>query len=66
MYAAAGPALRHGNWRGSFVTVRAGGRSVRVRLIDVCICGRVLDLYSAAFQRLAPLSVGVLRVVVTR
>jgi len=34
LYAAAGPALRVGDWRGRTVTVTAGSSSVRVRLID--------------------------------
>ena len=64
MYAAAGPALRVGDWRGRTVTVTAGGRSVRVTLIDWCACpdGRLIDLYAGAFSRLAPLSRGVVRV----
>jgi rare lipoprotein A (peptidoglycan hydrolase) len=66
LYAAAGPALRVGSWRGRTVIVRAGGRSVAVRLIDWCACPRrIIDLYSDAFIRLAPLSRGVLKVTVT-
>jgi rare lipoprotein A (peptidoglycan hydrolase) len=66
LYAAAGPALRVGNWRGRTVEVHLGARSVRVRLIDWCACPRrVIDLYSDAFVRLAPLSRGVLKVSVT-
>ena len=65
-YAAAGPALRVGNWRGRWVTVRANGRAIRVKLVDFCRCpGRLLDLYGSQFSRLAPRSGGVLRVVVT-
>jgi rare lipoprotein A (peptidoglycan hydrolase) len=67
-YAAAGPALRVGNWRGRWVTVRANGRAIRVRLVDACQCGngrRLIDLYGSQFARLAPLGRGVLRVSVT-
>jgi rare lipoprotein A (peptidoglycan hydrolase) len=40
---------------------------VVVTLIDFCQCpgGRLLDLYSDAFERLGPLSRGVLKVTVT-
>ena len=67
MYAAAGPALRVGNWRGRTVTVCGSGSCVNVKLIDWCACGsgRVIDLYSDAFSRLAPLSSGTLSVRVT-
>ena len=67
MYAAAGPALRVGDWRGTVVTVTANGYAVRVQLIDWCACtgGRVLDLYGDAFAHLAPLSQGVVKVTVT-
>lgn len=66
LYAAAGPALRVGDWRGRVVLVSANGQSVRVRLIDWCACpnGRVLDLYADAFRRLAPLSQGLVKVTV--
>ena len=37
--AAAGPALRVGDWRGSMVTVTANGRLIEVKLIDWCACG---------------------------
>jgi hypothetical protein len=64
LYAAAGSELRVGDWRGSRVIVCHEGRCVPVRLIDSCVCGgnRVIDLYSDAFQRLAPLSQGVIAV----
>ena len=64
--AAAGPALRVGNWRGRYVTVCAS-RCLRVRLIDWCLCSsaRVIDLHPAAFRALAPLSRGVTRVTVS-
>lgn len=67
LVAAAGPALRVGRWRGRFVTVVAGGRRLRVRLVDWCSChgGRIIDLHPSAFRRLAPLGVGVKRVTVT-
>jgi hypothetical protein len=67
MYAAAGPALRVGNWRGRVVTVCSGGRCVNVKLIDWCQChgSRVIDLYSDAFRRLAPLSAGTTSVTVS-
>lgn len=62
--AAAGPALRVGDWRGSWVVVRANGSAVRVRLTDSCWClgGRLIDLDRRAFRRLAPLSRGVVTV----
>jgi hypothetical protein len=64
MYAAAGAALRVGDWRGRVVSVCQGGDCVRVKLIDWCACGggRVIDLYGDAFRKLAPLSSGELRV----
>lgn len=68
LYGAAGPALRHGKWRGTKVRVTSGARSVIVTLNDWCACGRrhgrptVLDLSDEAFRRLAPLSRGVIRV----
>ena len=68
--AAAGPSIRRllgADWRGRRVTVAASGRSVRVTLIDWCQCphGRLLDLYSDAFERLAPLSKGLVKVSVS-
>jgi hypothetical protein len=67
LYAAAGPALRVGDWRGRNVRVCASGNCVRVTLIDWCQCygSRVIDLYSDAFQRLAPLSSGTVKVTVS-
>ena len=64
LYAAAGPALRVGNWRGRTVSVCGSGNCVSVTLIDSCWCGtgRVIDLYSDAFSRLTPLSAGTLTV----
>ena len=55
MYAAAGPSLRVGNWRGRVVTVSASnGRSIQVKLIDWCACGgdHFIDLYHDAFVAL--------------
>lgn len=72
LYAAAGPALRHGDWRGSIVRVCAGDRCVDATLRDWCACGdrrgvpTLLDLSPAAFRRLAPLSRGVVAVTVHR
>jgi hypothetical protein len=69
--AAAGPALRHGHWRGSIVAVCAD-RCVTVRLVDFCQClrgqrsERLIDLSPSAFARLAPLSAGLIRVTVRR
>ena len=67
MYAAAGPALRVGSWRGRQVRVCAGGDCIWVRLIDWCACGNghIIDLYSDAFRHLAPLNSGVVRVTVS-
>jgi hypothetical protein len=66
LYAAAGPALRWGDWRGRSLTLTAGDRSVRVTLIDWCACpdGRLIDLYASAFRELAPLDRGIVRVVI--
>ena len=66
-YAAAGPALRVGDWRGRAVRVCGGGGCVTVRLIDWCQCygTRVIDLYSDAFRQIAPLSSGTTRVTVS-
>lgn len=68
--AAAGPELRGalGDWRGQWVTVESGRSSVTVQITDWCACGErhgiptLLDLSDAAFQELAPLSTGVVRV----
>ena len=67
MYAAAGPALRVGSWRGRTVTVCGSGSCVNVKLIDWCACGsgRVIDLYSDAFRQLTPLSSGTVSVQIT-
>jgi hypothetical protein len=75
IYAAAGPVLRDAigpDWRGTRVTVIAGGNRVTVTLSDWCACGprrgqpTLIDLSADAFRALgAPLSVGVLPVEVT-
>jgi rare lipoprotein A (peptidoglycan hydrolase) len=64
LYAAAGPELRVGNWRGRYVRVCGNGSCVTVQLIDWCACGgnHIIDLYSDAFRHLAPLSAGGVRV----
>jgi rare lipoprotein A (peptidoglycan hydrolase) len=71
--AAAGPVLRHAlgaHWRGSVVRVCAGDRCVTVTVSDWCQCyrgedrERMIDLSDDTFARLAPLSRGVLDVVV--
>jgi hypothetical protein len=68
LYAAAGPPLKRmlgADWRGTRVTVLGNGHFVRVTLVDSCACPtRVIDLYADAFERLKPLSAGVLDVVV--
>ena len=50
--------------RGRTVTVCGSGNCVTVKLIDWCACGsgRVIDLYSDAFSRLAPTSAGTVSV----
>jgi hypothetical protein len=64
--AAAGPALRTGDWRGRLVVVSANGRSVPVTLSDWCACPRrLIDLSDDAFARLAPLSRGLVLVRIT-
>jgi len=67
LYAAAGPELRVGNWRGRHVRVCGNGHCVNVTLIDWCACGgnHIIDLYSDAFRYLAPLSAGAVRVTVS-
>lgn len=68
MYAAAGPALRVGDWRGRSVSVCGGGGGcVAVTLVDWCQCygTRVIDLYSDAYRQLAPLNSGTMQVTVS-
>jgi rare lipoprotein A (peptidoglycan hydrolase) len=67
LVAAAGSELQTGKWRGRLVTVTAGGRSVRVRLVDSCWCkgDRIIDLTRSAFARLADPSRGLVRVTVS-
>lgn len=52
-YAAAGPSLRIGNWRGRIVTVCARW-CIRVQLIDWCACSapHFIDLYHDAWEAL--------------
>jgi hypothetical protein len=68
--AAAGPALRKAlgrSWRDTTVEVCAGSRCIEVVLSDFCRCpaGHLIDLDDVAFSRLAPLSVGIIRVTIT-
>jgi rare lipoprotein A (peptidoglycan hydrolase) len=67
MYAAAGPELRIGAWRGRVVRVCGSGACILVKLIDWCACdgSHVIDLYSDAFRRLTPLSSGAVKVTVS-
>lgn len=69
--AAAGPRLRRAlgpGWRGTWVRVSTGKRSVTVRLDDWCQCfkdlpiEKVIDLSDDDFSVLAPTSVGSVRV----
>ena len=64
LYAAAGPGLRVGNWRGRTVSVCGAGSCINVKLVDWCACGgsREIDLFADAFRRLAPLSTGTVAV----
>jgi Lytic transglycolase len=66
LYAAAGPGLRVGNWRGRTVSVCGSGSCINVTLVDWCACGgdREIDLFADAFRRLAPLASGTLAVTV--
>jgi len=57
LYAAISPDLS--SWTGRLVRVTYAGRSVTVRIIDCnCQAEHAIDLYAAAFSRLAPLSMG--------
>lgn len=57
LYAAISPDLAR--FRGKYLTVSRGSRSVRVLVIDCnCQTTRGIDLYSDAFARLAPLGLG--------
>jgi len=52
--------------RGRTITVSSGGNSIYVKVID-CNCGpnaNIIDLYSDAFRKLAPLSRGRIKVTV--
>ncbi|KAJ1303338.1 hypothetical protein OPQ81_011534 [Rhizoctonia solani] len=50
---------------GQSITVKSGGKSVNVKVVDMCpSCGGgSLDLSPAAFKKLAPLSRGVIQVI---
>ena len=65
-YAAAGPELRVGKWRGRYVRVCAKV-CIRVRLVDWCGCpgNHIIDLYPEMFRKLAPLSRGIVAVIVS-
>jgi rare lipoprotein A (RlpA)-like double-psi beta-barrel protein len=67
MYAAAGPELRVGAWRGRVVRVCGSGACILVKLVDWCACGgsHVIDLYGDAFGRLTPLASGAVKVTVS-
>jgi rare lipoprotein A (peptidoglycan hydrolase) len=68
LIAAAGPALRKGDWRGRVVTIRGRYGPVRIRLTDWCQCygTRIIDLSDDAVRALGfALSAGVYRVTVT-
>ncbi len=66
LYAAAGPGLRTGHWRGRVVSVCDPAACVTVRLTDWCACPHhLIDLSPSAFSSLAPLSRGVVGVVVS-
>ncbi len=64
MVAAIDPKL--GIAKGTWITVRHDGRSVLVKVVDVCRCKgpRLVDLTSGAFSQLAPLSQGVIPVLI--
>ena len=65
---AAGPDLRAAlgpGWRGTSVRVCSGSACIVTVLGDWMRADRLIDLHAPLFARLAPLSVGVLRVVVT-
>jgi len=53
-YAAAGPSLRVGSWRGRVVSVSANGKTIKVKLVDFCACKapHFIDLYLDAFKAL--------------
>jgi len=63
-YAAAGPALRVGAWRGRVVHVCGRSACINVKLVDWCACHkgyaneRVIDLYWDAFNAVSPGSGG--------
>lgn len=69
-YGAAGPQLRHGDWRGSYVRVCTNDQCIKVQLTDWCQCykgterERLIDLSLDAFRSLASPSRGLVRVTV--
>jgi hypothetical protein len=70
-YAAAGSELRHvlgPKWRNKYVYVTYNHTTVKVKLVDWCLCkgARVIDLYSDAFRKLAPLGKGVISVKISK
>lgn len=74
-YGAAGPVLRQWlgkGWRGDHVLVCKKSRCLEVVLNDWCACGKrhgeptLIDLSDEAFRWLAPLSRGVIHVVIDR
>lgn len=53
--------------RGRYITVTHGGNSIKVRVMD-CNCGphaNLIDLYSDAFRKLAPLGAGRIKVTIS-
>ncbi len=70
LFAAAGPALRVGAWRGRMVSVCVTvGNCLSIRLVDTCQCygsgGRIIDLYASVWAALGvPLSAGLVKVTV--
>lgn len=68
LWAAAGPQLRFGEWRGRVVTVFGPVGFAAVTLIDVCGtgCGVLVDLYADPFFLVCgPLSQGVCEVTIS-
>jgi rare lipoprotein A (peptidoglycan hydrolase) len=69
-YAAAGPDLRIGSWRGRVVEVCNTEKCIKVKIIDWCQCyrneptERIIDLSADAFAALFPLSRGLGKVTV--
>lgn len=69
-YAAAGPALRIGSWRGRVIRVCNDQKCIKVKIVDWCQCyrnesrERIIDLSADAFAALFPLSKGLGKVTV--